>query len=470
MRNKFVKWIGLLIVLALVFGAGWMVSRRIPARRTQSTSDMATPKQLWTCSMHPQVIREKPGECPICHMKLVPLNASLQSPASAPSTAPSGHRKIKYWWDPMLGPSSIRHHPGQSAMGMALVPVYEDEAATAGELTVDPAIVQNMGVRLAEVKRGPLSMTVRAAGYLTAAEPLRYDINLRLSGWIEKLSADTLGMPIAKGQKLFELYSPQLTVAVEELVAAKAAKASTASPGDPSSPAAQAADALYQSAKQKLRLWGLSSEQVDHLASLKTAPATIPFFSLADGVLAETTVVNGSAVQAGQRIMRIVDHRTLWLDAQIDPLDLPWIHLGQPAQASIAGVPRKISRGKVIFIDPNVDPATRTTTVRLAIDNKNLKLRPGMYATVRLSATPANDALLAPRSAIIDTGQRQVAFVAQGGGHFQPRDVKLGLVGSDGMAQILNGLSPGEQVVVTGQFLLDADSRMQEAVRRFLEK
>jgi RND family efflux transporter MFP subunit len=351
---------------------------------------------------------------------------------------------------------------------MDLVPVYENQAAEpeSGELMVDPATVQNMGVRLASVQRGPLVKTVPAVGYLTAAEPLRYDINLRLSGWIEKLSADTLGMPIAKGQKLFDLYSPQLTVAVGELISARQAKAAAM---DAASPAGSAAEALYQSARQKLRLWGVPDRQVDQLAALKAAPGTIPFFSPAEGILTEKEVVEGSAVASGQRIMRIVDQRTLWLDARVDAEDMPSIHLHQPARATIEGHPGRTWRGQVIFIEPQVNPADRTTTVRLKIDNSDLKLRPGMYATVRVTTTQNPNALLAPRSAIIDTGLRQVAFIARGGGHFQPRDVTLGLGDSNGMVQVLSGLSVGDQVVVSGQFLLDADSRMQEAVRRYLE-
>ncbi len=413
--RTFFKGVSLLVILLLAFAAGWVIGRRVPAEPTLPVAAKDAPRQLWTCSMHPQVIREEPGYCPICHMKLVPLTA----PAS------SGSR-----------------------------------------LTVDPATVQNMGVRLATVQRGPLIKTVRAAGYLTAAEPLRFDVNLRLSGWIEKLSADTLGMPIAKGQKLFELYSPQLTVAVGELISTHQAKASV---GQAASPAARAADGLYQAARQKLRLWGLSQAQVDQLATLKTAPRTIPFFSPADGVLAEKDVVEGSAVQSGQRIMRIIDYRTLWLDAQVHAQDMSWVHMNQPVEAIIDGLPGQMWRGQVIFIDPKVNPVDRTTTVRVKINNPNLKLRPGMFATVRLKATAKDRALLAPRSAVIDTGQRQVAFVSLGQGRFQPRDVEMGLVGSGDTVEILGGLSAGEQVVVSGQFFLDSDSRMQEAVRQFLQ-
>jgi Cu(I)/Ag(I) efflux system membrane fusion protein/cobalt-zinc-cadmium efflux system membrane fusion protein len=348
-----------------------------------------------------------------------------------------------------------------------LVPVYEDQDASSAELTVDPATGQNMGLRLAPVKTGTLTRTISAAGYLMVAQPLQYDINLRVSGWIQKLSADTLGMHITKGQTLFDLYSPQLTVAVGELIAARQARPSAR---DASSMHATASDVLYQAARQKLLLWGLPPDQVDRLAAMKSPPATISFTSPAEGVLMEKDVVEGSAVNSGQRVMRIVDQRTLWLDAQLHAQDMPWIRLGQEAEAHLEAWPGQSWHGTVIFIDPKVNPLTRTTTVRLSIDNSKLNLRPGMFASVGLLAKQETQSILVPRAAVIDTGLRRLAFIAQGGGHFEPRDVKPGLAGDDGMVQVLHGLSAGEQVVVSGQFLLDADSRMREAVRKFLSE
>lgn len=456
MKYRIVKWIGGLVIVAAVFGAGWMLNQQpeVSAPPTQAAVPAAV-KQLWTCSMHPQVIRDEPGKCPICHMKLVPVKSS--KPADPPASAPAPQRKIKYWWDPMLGPSSIRSHPGKSAMGMDLVPVYESgTTAPAGELVIDPAVVQNMGITLATVKHGTLTQTIRAAGYLMAAQPRQYDVNLRISGWIQRLYANTTGMSLKKGQKLFDLYSPQLTVAVGELISARQGGA--------------ASQALYQSARRKLLLWDIPEAQVDQLAQLKEPPGVITFGSPADGILTETDVVEGSAVNAGQRVMRIVDESTLWLEAQVFPRDVPLIHLGQSVQADVQGMPGTTYGGKVTFISPQVDAMTRTTQVRMELKNEDLTLRPGMYATVLISSQSGDHVLLAPRSAVIDTGVRQVAFVAKGNGRFEPRQVKLGLVGSDDMVQVLSGLEQGDKVVVSGQFLLDADSRMQEAIRRFLEK
>lgn len=415
----------------------------------------ASTGQLWTCGMHPQVIQDHRGECPICHMELTPLKAAAGTAKAARD------RKVKYWWDPMLGPSSISDKPGKSAMGMDLVPVYE-EAAAGPEVVIDPVIVQNMGVRTAQVTRGPLQATVRAVGLLKEAEPNVHDVNLRLSGWVEKLHANTEGMHVSKGDPLFDLYSPQLQTAVEELLAAR--RGSSAPGGDQL--ASRSMAALYESAERKLVLLGLTEEQVENLAKLDGAPRTVTFTSPISGHVTEKSIVEGAAVKEGERTLRIVDHSTLWLDAQVYESQLPFIKQGQKARATIASLPGKNFEGEVTFVHPHVDPATRTVMVRLVVPNESLDLKPGMYATVLIVAELADQVVLVPREAVIDTGIRQIAFLARDQGHFEPREVRMGVMGQDGMVQVLQGLEQGETVVTSGQFLIDAQSRMQEAIQK----
>jgi len=416
--------------------------------------------QLWTCSMHPQVIQDRPGLCPICHMELSPLRAG------APGTEPAATRRVKYWWDPMLGPSSISNAPGKSAMGMDLEPVYEDQRTTGADVIIDPVVVQNMGVRVAEVTRGSLELDVRAFGILKEAEPLQHDVNLRVSGWIENLYADTEGMHVSKGDPLFDLYSPRLRAAIEELISARAW------PG-PTSLQAQTAgssESIYAAAKAKLRALGVQAEQVEALGKLDRAPQTVMFISPISGHVVEKAVVAGSAVAEGQRTLRIVDHTRLWLDAQIYESQLPYIRLGQAASATLESMPGKKFEGEVVFIHPHVDSTTRTVMVRLLLSNESLTLRPGMYATVQIHSKLADDAVIAPRDAIIDTGERQLAFIAVGQGRFEPRTLKLGASTRDGKVQVVEGLLPGELVVTSGQFLLDSESRLKEAIEKYLSE
>ncbi|HEV2294740.1 MAG TPA: efflux RND transporter periplasmic adaptor subunit [Tepidisphaeraceae bacterium] len=424
--------------------------------------------RLWTCGMHPQVIQDKPGTCPICHMKLEPLALVQSGGSKMGGAAAGGERKILYWWDPMLGPSSISDKPGKSAMGMDLVPVYEDEVSGGTAVTIDPVVVQNMGVRVGEVTRGPINRMIRAVGYLEEAQPLVHDVNLRVSGWIEKLYADTEGMHLRKGDPLFELYSPEVQVAVEELIAARKAVGSLGPQADHL--AQRNTQTIVESARRKLEQWGLDNEQIEKLASLDKAPRTITFRSPITGHLTQKNVVEGASVRAGERALQLVNHSVLWLDSQVYEQDLPFIKLGQKVTAVVDAMRGKRLEGEVIFIHPHVDPVTRTAKVRMELPNPDLSLRPGMYATAQISAQIADEALLVPREAVIDTGKREVVFIAVADGRFEPRNVELGAFNSDGTVQVLSGLAPGEQVVTSGQFLLDSESRMREAIQKHLDE
>lgn len=476
------RWHG---VLAPMLGMG-----RGESGSADRPSGSSASGQLWTCGMHPQVIQDHPGDCPICHMKLTPLQVDAET-AGADQTDEHAHaettdtgramqsmagdqgatekRRVKYWWDPMMSPPYISDKPGKSPMGMDLVPVYEreGEGGAGGPVVIDPAVVQNMGVRVATVIEGPLAKSVRLVGYLDEAQPNTREVNLRVSGWIRRLHADTEGQFVEAGDPLFDLYSPDLQVAVEELISGRRAVAALSSGADES--ARQTATALSDAAVSRLELLGLERAQVDTLAKLDRAPPVITFVSPIAGYVTEKPVVEGAAVMMGDRVLRIVDYSTLWLDARVFEKDLPFVKVGQKVTANIASRPGEPIAGEVIFIHPQVDVMTRATKVRLAIPNPSLALRPGMYATVHAHAELAERAVMVPREAIIDTGDRQVAFVARAVGRFEPRKIRMGLAGEDGMVQVLEGLTPGEAVVTSGQFLIDSESRLREAIQKFLD-
>lgn len=437
-------------------------------------------KRLWTCSMHPQVIQDKPGLCPICHMQLVPLNVDQSAKAGSSqdgTTTPSGAaprdssgptrspREVAYWWDPMSKPPYMSSKPGKSPMGMDLVPVFKDEVSGGTAITIDPVVVQNMGVRVTAAVEAPIQRTLRAVGYLVEPEPSRVDINLRVSGWIENLFADTQGMRLKKGDRLFELYSPDLQVAVEEAIVAR-----RAATGAKSEAISASADAAYTASRQKLHLLGLSDDLVDELAAREQAPRTVTFRSPIDGLVYEKAeVYTGSAVKAGDRVMRLSDNSRLWLDAQVFERDLSHIAVGSRVVATTEFMPGKRFSGEVTFIHPHLDPATRTALVRVTVENPSLELRQGMYATIEAALDVAATSVVIPRDAVLDTGQRQIVFLALAGGKFEPRRVEVGMESDDGRVQILAGLAPGETVVTSGQFLLDSESRLKEAVQKFLE-
>lgn len=471
MSRSMLTLIGVVIALVAGVAAGVMWRGPIVAalglHAHGSVEQAGGKKLLWTCGMHPQVIQDKPGLCPICQMKLEPLDLVQSGQSSMTGGGGKLERKIAYWWDPMLNPPYISDRPGKSPMGMDLVPRYEDELTAGAAVKIDPVVVQNMGVRVAEVTRGPVRRVIRAVGYLDEAQPLVHDVNLRVSGWVEKLHADTEGKHLVKGDPLFDLYSPEVQVGVEELVAAGKAARSTGAGTDELS--RQTAQALLEAARRKLVQWGLEEQEVNRLAALERAPRTVTFTSPITGHVTEKMIVQGASVKAGDKVLQIVDHSTLWLDAQVHAQDLPFVRLGQPATAEVEGFAGTPYSGEIVFLHPHVDPSTRTATARMSVPNPDMKLRPGMYATARVEAQLQDDALLVPREAVIDTGTRQIVFLVAGEGHFEPRLVKVGSSSADGMVQLLDGLAAGDRVVTSGQFLLDAESRMREAIQKHLK-
>ncbi|MFN2427392.1 MAG: efflux RND transporter periplasmic adaptor subunit [Candidatus Binatia bacterium] len=370
--------------------------------------------QLWTCGMHPQVIQDHPGECPICHMELTPLGNEASEASSA---------------------GSVVH--------------------------IDPVVVQNMGVRTARAVEGPLRREVRVAGFVEEAQPLIHDVSLRVSGWIRRLHAHTEGLHVKRGDPLFELYSPDIQVAAEELIALR--KRRESSPGD------STLQQLWRATMRKLSLMGLDDSEVARLAGMDRAPDSVTFRSPLSGEVTEKPVVEGSAVAVGEKVLRIVDHSTVWIDASVYEQDIALVSIGQQAEARVAAHADRTYTGEVVFIHPHLDETTRTASVRMAVVNPSLELRPGMFATVVLTGELAPSAVLVPSESVIDTGDRQVTFVVgEKAGHFEPRRVKTGWTAEGGNVQILEGLVAGEEVVVSGQFLLDAESRLQDALRKFI--
>ena len=455
-----VESVALLIVAAFFLATLKHNSEQPEAAATTVADPNAALKQFWTCGMHPWVIQDHPGICPICHMKLTPVTTGGDSSTSG------GKRTIAYWWDPMLGPSSITNHPGKSAMGMDLVPVYEDQTSAGPSVRIDPTVVQNMGVLTAAVVRGPLTVTVRAMGMLQVPEPGLHDITLKINGYVETLYADTEGMSVAKGQVLFDLYSPDLQLAEQELITARQNLQNL--DADASEAVRKDAQNFLDSSKEKLRLWDVSEKDIDAIAAATQPPLTVPIRSPADGHVVDKSVVDGSAVQAGMKVMRIENHSQLWLDSQVYEDQISLVKIGQEIRATVDGVPGKTFIGKVTFIYPHLDHMLRTGLVRTVLDNSDRQLRPGMYATAEIITQPVSDAILVPREAVIDTGTQQIAFVMDpiSANHFQPRNVRIGIAGDDDKVQIVEGLAPGDQVVTSGQFLMDVESRTTEAIEK----
>ena len=438
-------------------------------------------KQLWTCAMHPQVVVEEPGNCPICGMELVPLQqepaegVAESAPAGAqaemadmPRTAEPQERRILYWRAPM-DPTYISDKPGKSPMGMDLIPVYAEEGDVSGgpAVVIDPVTVQNIGVRTARVEERALYRVIRAVGYIDYDEEKLYRVNIKFSGWIERLDVNETGQEVQRGQPMLAIYSPELVQTQEEYLLALRNAGRLA--GSPFVEVSDGARSLLESTRRRLLYWDITEEQIADLESAGTVGKTMTLYAPVDGIVVSKMAEQGMHVKPGMDLYRIADLSTIWVYAQIYEYEIPWVRAGQAVEMELPYVPGKVLTGKVDYIYPYLDPKTRVVRVRIVFPNPDLELKPRMYANVRIRSRIGRAVTVVPGESIIRSGKRNVVFVARGGGKFEPREVTLGAEGDDSYMQVLKGLDPGEEVVTSAQFLIDSESRLREAIRKMLE-
>ena len=382
---------------------------------------------------------------------------------------PKTGKKIKYWAAPM-DPTYIRNEPGKSPMGMDLVPVYEeegDEKEPASTIRIDPVTIQNMGVRIRRVKRKPLVKHIRTFGNITYDERRIYAVNTKFNGWIEKLYVDFIGEKVKKGQRLFEIYSPELVTAQEEYLLSLQHNASLKE--SPYPRIREGAQRLLNASRTRLRYWDLTEKQIKKVENTGNVQKTLTIYSPASGVIIKKIAFQGHYVKAGEHQYEIADLSKVWVDVEVYEYEFPWIKKGMPAEMALSYIPGKIFTGKVLYIYPFLTAKTRTARLRLEFPNPDYQLKPDMYANVNLKTAVSEDSLVIPQEAVIDSGVRKLVFVALGKGKFQPREVKLGLEGNDHEFQVLEGLKENEQIVISAQFMLDSESRLREAIQKMLE-
>ncbi len=417
-------------------------------------------KALYTCGMHPQVVQDEPGNCPICGMRLVPVQGS------APQAAGS-ERKVLYWRAPM-DPNYTSDQPGKSPMGMDLVPVYEDEAASEGGVRVSPSFLQNFAVRTTEVRQGALPHEIRAVGVLSHNEEKVVSINTKFEGWIEKARVNNIGEQVAKGDVLFEIYSPELVTTQREFLAAIQYAEQLAS-GEAYPSAVERAKSLTEAARERLRSWDVGEQQIAALEQSKQVHRTVEFVSPASGVVVAKMgdSLEGMRVSPGMTVLKVVDHSTLWAEAEFYESDIRYLRQGQRVSVEADAFPGRRWNGRIVLLRPALNAETRTLTALIEVNNSDMRLRPQMFANVVLRAGGAASAVLVPAQAVLHSGERSVVIVAKGGGLFEPREVSLGLSGGE-LQQVTRGLAPGEMVVTSSQFLIDSESNLRAAIAQLL--
>ena len=417
--------------------------------------------QQYTCGMHPLIITDEAGLCPICNMELTPL----KSAGAEASSMSAGERRIKYWVAPM-DPTFIRDEPGQSPMGMDLVPVYEDEAASGSIISIDPVTSQNMGVRTTMVIRKNLSRTIRTVGLVDYEEPKQFSINSKIDGWVERLYVNETGQFVKKGSALLELYSPALVSAQEEFLLARNNSLALADSPFPS--IADGAKRLLEASRRRLKLWDISNRQIARLEKRGEVAKTLKLYAPYDGIVTMKMVREGQFIKRGVEIMTLSDISRVWVYADIYEYQIPWVKVGQKAKIILPYVGSDPIESEVSYIYPFVEPKTRTIKARFDINNPDFTLKPDMYVNVRLESDPVENVLTVPVEAVLHSGEIQTVFVALGEGKFEPRQVKTGLQSDAGDIEIVQGLLEDEQVVTSAQFMLDSESKLREAIRKML--
>lgn len=360
-------------------------------------------KVYYTCAMHPQVHLDEPGNCPICGMQLIKKIESAESPAATGSDV----------------------------------------------ISIDPRVVQNFGIRSVPVERGTMSQELRAAGSVMADENRIESVQARSAGWVEKLHVQAVNDPVRKGQLLAEIYSPELYSAQQEFVLAQKS-------GDA---------ALTNGARQRLRLLGISEAQLAQLEKSGVAQRRVAYYAPISGIVTELGVREGAQLSPGMSLYTLVDLSAVWVIAEVPEALAPALARGATVEARVAALPGRGFAGKVDYIYPEVNPATRTVRVRAVLDNPKLELKPGMFAEVILGQGRSREALLVPSEAVIRTGTRTTVIVSEGEGRFRPVTVRLGGE-RDGRTEILDGLEAGQEVVSSGQFLIDSEANLRGVYNR----
>ena len=363
-------------------------------------------------------------------------------------TAAKQAKTILYWVAPM-DPNYRRDKPGKSPMGMDLVPVYADEAGGGNTVVIDPDVVENLGVRTARVERGRLRRIIDTVGYVDYDESKQSHIHLRTEGWIERLYFKSEGEQVRKGERLFDLYSPELVNAQQEYL--QALKTGN--------------EDLVQASQERLTALGVSGDQVRQIRRTRHARQIISFYAPQDGVIATLPVSEGMYVKPETRVMSLADLSSVWLLAEVFERQADWVKVGQNAEVRLSYLPGRTWKGRVEYIYPSLDPVTRTLKARLRFDNPEETLKPNMFANVKIFGVPTREAIVIPVEALIRTGREDRVIVALGKGHFAARSVTAG-VESDGRVEILAGLHAGEAVVVSGQFLIDSESSFRAGMQR----
>ena len=465
-EKKSRAWLAIGIGLSAAGIAGTVAFYKVPAFHAllpphPAVENAAKTADMYTCGMHPFILSDKPGICPICAMTLTKVEAA---------PAPEGERKILFYRSPM-NPMITSQVPARDEMGMDFVPVYEGEAGGDGggglpegyaSVQVGAERVRLAGIRSVAATKETISRPVRAAGVVVPDETRVRRVQAKIDGWIEKLHDNFTGQFVTKGQPLLEIYSPELVATQREYLLARAG--ADRMKGSPYEDAREMSAGLARAARTRLELFDVPESFIEELERGGKVRRTVTLNAPVSGYVTGKGIFEGTRVAPGMDLLTVTDLSRVWVEADLYEYEAQSVRVGQTAVLDTVSDPGAKLKGRVSFVYPTYSPETRTLKVRFEFPNPGLRLKPQMYANVSLDLGGATGVVV-PDSALIETGVRQIAFVDTGDGSFEPREVKVGVRGN-GKAQILSGVKAGEKVAVGANFLLDSESRLRAALVR----
>ncbi len=388
--------------------------------------------------------------------RAVPASADLsfeEKPAEAAVTVAGADRKIKYYRNPM-GLADTSPVPKKDSMGMDYIPVYEGEDSDDGSVKLSPGKIQRTGVKTEPAALRVIRRSIRAPGTIQLDERRISVISMRSESWVQKVADVTTGARVSKGQPLMEIYSPMIASASAEYVTTINSK-TTGGPG------------VYgRGSRQRLMNLDVPDAVIVAMEKRGTVPITIEWTAPRDGIVLERNAIEGMRAQPGDVLFRVADISVVWATIDVAERDLGALSTGQPVIVRARGFAGREFAGKISVIYPQVNRETRTVRVRVELENPDSALLPDMYVDAEIDTGSPQAVLSVPESAVLDTGSRQAAFVEKGQGRFEPRDIKLGHRGG-GYVEIREGIAAGEKVVVSANFLIDAESNLKAALKGF---
>ena len=452
MTKILTRTIPALAAVSLLLGGGAAVGCRRGGDAARK-ADAARPQ--YHCPMHPTYVSDRPGQCPICKMDLVPMQTAA---------ATGGERKILFYRSPM-DPSIRSDTPRKDEMGMDFVPVYEDETTApvvAGRAMValSPERRQLLGVRSEAVTRRHLDRTIRTVGRVAMDERRLHHVHTKYEAYVEKLYVNFIGQMVRKGDHLAALYSPELVATQQEYLLAYRAQQGLAQSGIAS--VAKGSTDLLEAARQRLLFWDVAPADIAALERTGQVQRTVDLHAELPGYVLQKSAVHGMRVMPADILFDIADLSAVWILADVYESDLATVELGMAAEVTLPYQPGRTWRGTVAFVDPIVEPGTRTVKVRIEVANGDYALKPDMFADVILRRE-LGDALFVPESAVLKPGDRQLVFLDRGDGRLEPREIVTGARVEGGYA-VLSGITEGDKVVTSANFLIDSESSLKAAL------